>query len=185
MILRTLVQQHVSSFVNEGDDTLLSPARLLGRLNGDLLGQELDKHATIFFGIVDIAANTLVFASGGHFPWPMLFDGARCRRLELPGAPLGLFPRFEYRQETLALPDEMLLAVCSDGLLENLPQGGLAEREGELEALFSSPSLSLEEAVQKLGLRGPRSLPDDVALLLIKRGGRDGPVTRTGRVRTD
>jgi sigma-B regulation protein RsbU (phosphoserine phosphatase) len=185
MILRTLVQRHLASFLNEGDDTILSPARLLGRLNSELLSQELEKHASMFLGVIDVAANTLAFANAGHFPWPVLFDGEHCSRLELPGAPLGLFPNFEYRELTVALPSDMLLTVCSDGLLENLPRGGLAEREGELEALFSSLSLTLADAVETLGLRGPRPLPDDVALLLIKRGGRDGPVISTGRVRPD
>jgi len=179
VLLRTFVQRHVADFVRGGDDLVTSPARLLQRLNEEVLHEDLDKHATMFFGVIDSVEGSLLYANAGHFPWPLLHDGTRTIPIAEPGMPLGLAPRTKYVEHRVALPDTVVLAAFSDGLLEILPHKDLAAKQGFLAALFGRRGVTVERILSDLQITARAPLPDDIAVLLIKRGdghdGRDDP----------
>jgi serine phosphatase RsbU (regulator of sigma subunit) len=170
VLLRTFVQRQVASYVRSGDTLVLSPSRLLARLNEEMSREALDKHLTIFYGVIDLVEDSLEYANAGHFPWPLLFDGERHWELAVPGVPVGLMPRSEYAQHRIQLPKHVVLAAFSDGVLEVLNQQSLEQKLTFLRSLFARSDITVEQVRKALDLDGPRQLPDDVAYLLIKRG---------------
>ena len=174
VMLRTFVQRQVASSIESGDDLVLSPARLLMRLNDEMARDHLDKHLTIFYGVIDLQEDTLLYANAGHFPWPVLYDGGAVTVLEQPGVPVGMMAHSRYQEHRVPLTDSMSLSVFSDGVLDVLSQSTLDAKLEYLRGLFGKPNVTVEQAKQELHLDGHSSLPDDVAILIIQRGGSDG-----------
>jgi hypothetical protein len=79
-------------------------------------------------------------------------------------------PTTRYREERLELPPKLVFSVFSDGLLDVLPQPDLAGKQAFLRMLFGRTDVTAEGVRKELQLDG-RPLPDDVAMLIIKRGG--------------
>src|SRR5512133_1201215 len=136
VLLRTFVQRQVASFIQSGDALVLSPAKLLMRLNEEMAHDDLDKHLTMFYGIVDLVENSLLYANAGHFPWPILVDGDKVQLLEEPGVPVGVVSGTRYEEHRTPLGAQMSLAVFSDGVLEILPQPSLDEKLDFLRTFF-------------------------------------------------
>jgi serine phosphatase RsbU (regulator of sigma subunit) len=174
VLLRSFVQRQVASSIQSGDDLILSPARLLMRLNDEMARDDLDKHLTIFYGVIDLQEDTLLYANAGHFPWPVLCDGGAVSVLEQPGVPVGMLPHSRYLQHCVPLAPSMSLSVFSDGVLEVLSQSTLDLKLEYLRGLFGRPNVTVEQARQELHLDGLSALPDDVAILIIQRGGDHG-----------
>jgi serine phosphatase RsbU (regulator of sigma subunit) len=185
VLLRTFVHRQLDDHARGRDESILHPATLLEHLNEEISRDDLDKHLTIFYGVIDVTRDSLVYANAGHFPWPLLFDGHRTITLEQPAVPIGLMPGVHYREERLALPDELVLAAFSDGLLEVLPQHDLAAKDAYLRALFGRLEVTVEGVKETLHVDEHSGLPDDVAILLIKRrndNGRAEDTTRASRL---
>ena len=174
VLLRTFVQRQVASFTRTGDTLVLSPARLLMRLNDEMTRDDLDKHLTIFYGIIDLKADTLRYANAGHFPWPILCQHDAVSVLQQPAVPVGMIPGSEYDQHEVVLSPTMSLAVFSDGVLEVLPQPTLGGKLEYLHGFFGRLDVDIEEAKRNLCTNGNSALPDDIAILLIQRGGSNG-----------
>jgi serine phosphatase RsbU (regulator of sigma subunit) len=174
VLLRTFVQRQVASFVRTGDDLVLSPARLLMRLNEEMAQDDLDKHLTMFYGVVDLMQDTLVYSNAGHFPWPILCNGASVHVMTQPGVPVGVVPGTVYDEHCLSLGAEMSLSVFSDGVLEIMPQPNLDAKLEFLRGFFGRLDVSVEQAQKALHLNSQASLPDDIAVLIIQRGGNRG-----------
>lgn len=174
VLLRTFVQRQVASFTRSGDNLVLSPARLLTRLNEEMARDDLEKHLTIFYGIIDLTENVLIYANAGHFPWPILCDENTVTVLEQPGVPVGMVPGTRYEEHRVVLGENLSLAVFSDGVLEVLPHPGIDAKLEFLRQFFGRLDVTVEQAKAELHLNEGSALPDDVAVLLIQRGGRDG-----------
>jgi serine phosphatase RsbU (regulator of sigma subunit) len=173
VLLRTFVQRQVASFARTGDDLVLSPARLLARLNDEMARDDLDKHVTMFYGIVDTREHVMLWANAGHFPWPVVHQNDHTMVLEHPGVPVGMVPGSQYEEYRLPLATRMSLSVFSDGVLEVLPQRNLDEKLLFLRDFFGRHDVTIEQARRELSLTDGLTLPDDVALLIIQCGGDD------------
>jgi serine phosphatase RsbU (regulator of sigma subunit) len=173
VLLRTFVQRQVASYVRSQDKLILSPAQLLMRLNQDIAREDLGKHLTIFYGIIDLRENVMVYANAGHYPWPVLFANGAVRLLEHPGLPVGLAPKTQYEEHRLELPQNVSLSVFSDGVLEVLPHSSLDQKVAFLREFFGRPDVTVEQAKQELRLHEGSILPDDVAILIVQRTGGD------------
>jgi serine phosphatase RsbU (regulator of sigma subunit) len=173
VLLRTFVQRQVASYVRSGDALILSPAKLLMRLNQEMAHEDLDKHLTIFYGIIDLRDDSLLYANAGHFPWPILCGDGKVSVLEQPGLPVGLAPHTRYENRRLQLPRMTSLSVFSDGVLEVLPQSSLDAKLAFLREFFGRPDVTVEQARQELHLHDGSVLPDDVAILIVQRTGGD------------
>lgn len=174
VLLRTFVQRQVASFVRAGDTLVLSPSRLLERLNEEMARDDLEKHLTIFYGVVDLLDNTLIYANAGHFPWPVLCNGSSVTVLEQPGVPVGMVLGTNYQENRVRFSSSASLSVFSDGVLGVLPQATLGSKLDYLRSFFGRLTVSIEEAREELHLDGSSPLPDDVAILIIQRGVTDG-----------
>ena len=150
-------------------DGILQPAKVLRRLNQEILQGRLGKYLTMFYGVIDCAANRLHYSNGGQFPFPILFDGTRPVYLESKSLPVGLFSFADYQPHTLELPDRFAMTLISDGILETLPQSHLKEKLDYLLSLVDSIDASVESLARQLNLDQASTLPDDVTILLITR----------------
>jgi serine phosphatase RsbU (regulator of sigma subunit) len=169
VLLRSYMDKYLEAYLQGQEKTILEPAQTLKRLNQDIHNGRLDKYLTIFYGVIDRSANLLSFSNGGQFPFPILYDGTDSRYVESKSLPVGLFDFAEYRTDTLKLPENFVMALYSDGILETLPQSSLLGKQSYLLSLATDMNIDVHTLVQKLGLEHSISLPDDITLLLIKR----------------
>ncbi len=169
VLLKGFVHRHRELLRSENERTVLSPANLLARLNQNLLAQKLDKYLTIFYGVIDVETNRLTYANGGHLPNPVIFDGSAPRFLEGRGPPAGLFPDADYVDRTVDLPPRHLVVLCSDGVLDALPDSTLAQKRARLLQAVDRPGLTPGDVLDSLGLTPEAAYPDDVTLLIAER----------------
>jgi serine phosphatase RsbU (regulator of sigma subunit) len=166
VILKTLVGRYLRAHAQEHDATLLHPAQALARINRDFCAEALDKHATMLYGVIDRRENVLCWCNAGHFPYPMLHDGAQARFLAHPGRPIGLFEHARYQDHCLTLPRDCRLLLVSDGVLELMPPQATARAEALLPHLGDAAG-DIEDFMRRLGLQRHARHIDDIALLEI------------------
>jgi sigma-B regulation protein RsbU (phosphoserine phosphatase) len=170
VMINTLMTQYREALWQSSDRTILEPQETLMRLNRDVYRQNLDKHLTMFYGVIDQGENTLLWSNAGHFPYPMLNDGGEVRTLECRGRPIGMFYDAEFALCQLDLPATFDLLVVSDGILELMPVEILQKRYAELLAdSLEGTGLDLKEMTVGLEVLAEKHLPDDIAILLITR----------------
>lgn len=153
------------------------PASVFANVNRFLCDHaQLERYATMFFGILD-AAGRLEFINAGH-PSPLLI---REGQVETPFAadcfPVGLLPEAEFKSCTFALKPGDTLVLFSDGVTEAMDpeykEFGLVRLK---EVLAGRASASIEEmrvailAAVKDFIRGA-SQADDITLLLVRYHG--------------
>jgi serine phosphatase RsbU (regulator of sigma subunit) len=173
VMLRTLMIQYRDALWQSIDDTILHPQLTLQRLNRDLCRQNLDKHLTLLYGIIDLEQNTLRYSNGGQFPYPLLHDGCEVRTLECPGRPLGLFEDADFRVWQHQLAQECVLVLVSDGVLELMSGEAMLKRYSELLAGARGMGPVLDEMTAGLDVLADKHLPDDIAFLVISRNRSD------------
>ncbi len=173
VIVKTLMSQYIGAFAREGDPTLLHPCQTLQRLDRDLRAQRLDKHVTVFYGVIDARESTLTYSTGAQFPYPLLFDGAECKALDLRGRPVGLFDGYTFKSARLPLPSRFRLLLVSDGIIDHLARGAASAVVGHAQAVMQlalrDSGGDIEVITSMLGLGKTTELPDDVTVLLIAR----------------
>ena len=174
VMLNTLVVQYRDALWQSGDTTILHPQQTLQRLNRDICRQNLDKHLTLFYGVIDLEQNNMRYSNGGQFPYPLLYDGQDVRKLECRGRPIGLFEDVEFNVWQCELPQECLLVLVSDGILELMPEDAMLERYSALLSATQGTDLDLDEMTVGLDVLADQHLPDDIAFLIINRGRSDG-----------
>ena len=174
VMLNTLVIQYRDALWQSGDDTILHPQRTLQRLNRDLYRQNLEKHLTLFYGVIDLEQNTMCYGNAGQYPYPLQYDGHDVRTLECRGRPLGLFEDVEFKLWQCDLPQECVLVLVSDGILELMPEDTMLERYGALLSGTQGSDLDLDEMTVGLDVLADKHLPDDIAFLVISRCHGDG-----------
>jgi sigma-B regulation protein RsbU (phosphoserine phosphatase) len=169
VLLKSFIQRHRELLCNENHEIILDPGKMLGELNAYMLGQQLDKYLTIFYGVIDLDVNRLVYANGGHLPSALLFDGTTGHFLDGRGPPVGLFRDSTYGTASVELPQAHLLVLCSDGLLDALPDPSLAAKRSRLLRAVDQRGLTAEDVLEALALTPSTVYPDDVTLLIAER----------------
>ena len=170
VLLKNLTYRLRRNFHRGSSDDLLYPSRVLDRINSELLATGLDKHLTMFYGIIDRETGTLSYSTGGHLPMPVLLTPDGAQYIEGRGMAVGLFPEAEFKTRTMELPQEYRILMFSDGILEIMQQSALAEKEACLLELIESESGDLDGLTQKLNLDSDNEVPDDIAMVVIGRG---------------
>ena len=128
-LIMTLTMSAAGIYAREAD----SPAQVLRQLD-DALADELattEMYLTVFYGVVDPAAGTLVFANAGHPHAFVLHGDGSSERLEATDPPMGFAGADAYHEEAIPWQGgEDLLLVFTDGLPDSLRQrdGRAAER---------------------------------------------------------
>jgi len=172
VLLRSYVKSCLERLWQASDTTILNPAEVLKSLNQEIFQGRLGKYLTIFYGVIDQAKNCLRYSNGGQFPFPILADDSGSLYFESKGLPVGLFEFADYHDETRQLPQNFVLLLISDGILEVLPDANLQQK---LDSLLSSASsvkhteINIDSLTRQLELDQASTLPDDITILLIKR----------------
>jgi sigma-B regulation protein RsbU (phosphoserine phosphatase) len=183
----------IADVSGKGLGAALLTTMLQGALSGTVIGQEpasviahvnqficehsqLERYATMFFGILD-TAGCLEYINAGH-PSPLLLRGSQ---VEVPFPadcfPVGLLPDAQFQSSTFALQPGDTLVLFSDGVTEamdpELKEFGLVRLR---EVLAGRAGASLDElqsailAAVKVFTRGADQA-DDLTLLLVRYQG--------------
>ncbi len=151
-------------------DTITRPAATLGALNRYLLARRLDKHATVFYGVLDHGESHMTWSNAGQLPHAILHDGSRARFMEMNGFAVGHFDFAEYSESRWSLPERWALVLVSDGLLEVLPHSRLADKEQAILRLVPSPAVTIGGMMERASLDASTELPDDVTFMVLRGG---------------
>ncbi|RMQ50054.1 Response regulator [Pseudomonas cichorii] len=145
------------------------PSDVLAHINRGLISCKLGKHVTMVGGVIDEDKGILTYAVGGHLPLPVLFTGGEARYLQGRGLPVGLFNEATYQDHELELPESFSLTMLSDGILDLLPGDTLKEKEAVLPEMVKTAGGSLEGLQEVFELATLGEMPDDIALLVLRR----------------
>lgn len=168
VLLKSYMGRYVERNRQHGDRTILDPAAVLSGLNRDILAGGHGKYLTMFYGVLNPGAARLDFANGGQFPFPILYDGKETRSIGGRSPPVGLFDDAEYATQSLAIPPVFGISLFSDGILETLPQSGLAAKQDYLHALAGT-DLDAAALAHSLSLDRGEAPPDDISVLSLRR----------------
>jgi sigma-B regulation protein RsbU (phosphoserine phosphatase) len=156
------------------------PPVLAERLHKQVLESSSDLHfVTLFFGLLDPKTHTMEYVNAGHNP-PLLLrrheEDCKVEELKTSGLPLGLMEGATYRVEKVAIPDESMLCIFSDGIPEALCGEEFYGEERFVKSVWARCGKSIEEmadgAIEDLkSFIGENLLDDDVTLLMIRRPG--------------
>ncbi len=142
------------------------PAGYLEHLN-DLLVRVLPRgqFATMFYGVIDRPAGTLVYAAAGA-PDPLL-DGVA---LDGSGLPLGILGGARHDNRHCAFGPDSTLFLYSDALTETPLNGGAPLGEEGLAAMLARAdrAASPEVLLAEFRAAAPRELPDDLTAVVVR-----------------
>jgi sigma-B regulation protein RsbU (phosphoserine phosphatase) len=148
-----------------------SPAQVLTGLNQAFqMSMHNDLYFTIFYGVYDLAAAVVRFASAGHPP-PLLFHGAgRVDELRCQSIFIGAMPEATYRQAEVRVETPARLLVFSDGAYEIRHEDGRMGNYEEFKEYAAGQGGAAGPDLEGLlaharRLRGLGVLDDDLTLL--------------------
>ncbi|MFD5032370.1 SpoIIE family protein phosphatase [Streptomyces sp. NPDC058405] len=156
-----------------------APATVMARASVFLHQLDTDRFATCTYAEADLSTGVVQLVRAGHVD-PLIRDvDGDCRRLPVPGGmPLGLsaaFRRLDYPVETAELEPGETLLLCTDGLVEQ-PGTDLDDGMRLLAALVRDGPRDLQLLADRLcEVVDERGGEDDVAVLLLRRGGARAP----------
>ncbi|MDG2091345.1 MAG: SpoIIE family protein phosphatase [Gammaproteobacteria bacterium] len=158
-----LREQSSSRFVKK-----LTPAMIIRRLNKDLLDAGLDKHITMFVGLLNRKENKLTYSIAAHHPLPVIYKDGQASFIEVERSsfPVGLLAEAEYFEETIPF-EKASLTLCSDGILESLPQASLEEKEKRILEVVEQSGGQFQAIREAFGLKNLDNIPDDIAVMNI------------------
>lgn len=130
--------------------------------------------ATAFFGILDVAADTLTYAgAGAPNPFAGRLGQADVSRLDSSGLVLGVSRRALYTDRTVPFPPGAFLFLYSDALVEARAADDTGFGHDGVEVLARAaamqPDAPLDAVLERFFARIPRPLADDLTALWISR----------------
>ncbi|WOX04809.1 PP2C family protein-serine/threonine phosphatase [Microbulbifer pacificus] len=164
-IMHLLRERTLFSQLNSIDTDITS---ILEMINRELNSTALDKHASMFVGVVDSRARQLHYAVAGQVPMPALVTSDGARWLTGKGRPLGLFKQGEWEVRHCSLPASWRLVACSDGVLELL-SGDLLQKEAKLLEVINRSRGDLDSLCAALKVDTAESFPDDITILTLRQ----------------
>ncbi|MBB5212329.1 PP2C family protein-serine/threonine phosphatase [Microbulbifer hydrolyticus] len=167
-IMHLLRERPLFSQLNTLDQDL---TEILEMINRELLSTRLDKHASMFVGVVDSRARQLHYAVAGQVPMPVLVTSDGAEWLGGKGRPLGLFQHGGWEVRHCSLPASWRLVACSDGVLELLP-GDLLQKEECLLQTIDRSRGDLGSLCAALKVDTAESFPDDITILTLRQDER-------------
>lgn len=171
VLLKNITSRLLRNFKRGSSYDILSPLETLARFNTEIYALGLDKHLTIFCGLIDHSQNTLTYAVGGHHPMPVYKSSKKTVVLEGRGMPVGLFTDAVFFEKQLVLDKDFSLYLFSDGILELLPQSSILEKEKALLDWLDVNNVNFS-ALKSYIFKGSEHLeqyPDDIAIMSVSR----------------
>lgn len=151
-------------------DLDLAPDELLHRLNRVAMTVTDGTFATCVCAIVDPVSSSCVLARAGHLPPLLALPGGSCEVVELPsGLPLGL-SEAAFHAARVTLPPGAVLALYTDGLVENRARTfdvGILALQSALGEVRGPLAAACDSIVGELCQHGE----DDTTLVLVRMPG--------------
>jgi len=169
VLLKYLVARMGKDYLEARESVEASPAAVLSSLNTEILAANVDKHVTLFMGILDVERNEMIYSSAGHFPMPIVGAKGSYNYLNGGSFPVGIQEAAEYSDECLALSDDFTITLFSDGVLELLDFESLSEKEQYLLQATTNCDGEYEELSDALALNLAIRAPDDIAMMCIRK----------------
>jgi sigma-B regulation protein RsbU (phosphoserine phosphatase) len=147
---------------------------VLESMNTILQERQLDEYfCTMCYALFDLASRTVTFSNSG-LPYPIHYTNGECRRIELPGVPLGALPGVTYDEVTIPLREGDMFLFCTDGLFEASDAEGVefgAGRVAEVVRATQGGSArrvvdAVFEAARSFGAGRPQA--DDMTAVAVK-----------------
>lgn len=172
VLLRFMLNRinHRHAILQDHANLARAPEGLAESLNRQLIATGLDKHMTLFAGVIDMHTHRLRYINGSQMPAPILKTPDGASVLNGKGKPIGLFEGVNWTVYEAELPEQFSLTVVSDGIFDFINGDNLVDKEQYLFDVVSGNSSSLDSVVQKLGLADINDAPDDISVLLVSRG---------------
>jgi sigma-B regulation protein RsbU (phosphoserine phosphatase) len=171
VLLKNLFARKRSDFMRRDDAAVMSPVAMLKLANEELLETDVGKFATMVVGSIDMNSNTLNYSVAGHLPQPVLVSDQGARYLQGEGSAVGIMADAKFEGHRIELPEQFMLALFSDGILEILPPKNLIEKERYFLDVFEQTADSPGDLIPRLGLDTVATAPDDIAALFINKRG--------------
>lgn len=99
--------------------TTSEPKLIADTCNRLLLSDGADRLASAFIGVLDPQTRELTYVSAGHAPPLLRLATREIRMLKSPSPPLGAFRDAHFETHKVHCPDESVLVLYTDGLIEN------------------------------------------------------------------
>ena len=169
--LKRFISSRLERYQRDNLATVVDPAAVLTQLNKELLKDKIGKHIALFYAVLDAQTAELTYANAGAFPWPMLLQPQEQQQqhyLELKSTPVGMFDFASYHNQQLVLQHNSSLVLCSDGILDLLPQ---QNTEQKLQYLLqqSYQHSDIADLLRALAIDPQQRLPDDLTILKLTR----------------
>jgi len=169
--LKRFISSRLERYQRDNQATVVDPAAVLSQLNKELLKDKVGKHIALFYAVLDTQTAELTYANAGAFPWPMLLQPQEQQQhhyLELRSTPVGMFDFACYQNQHLVLQQNSSLVLCSDGILDLLPQ---QNTEQKLQYLLqqSYQHRDITDLLRALAIDPQQQLPDDLTILKLTR----------------
>jgi serine phosphatase RsbU (regulator of sigma subunit) len=164
------------SLVRSGVIGASGPSEGLRRANTWIIkDSQSDMFVTLFYGVLDPAARTLIYANAGHNP-PLLYRAASgtIESLAAKGIVLGVLPEIELEERQVTMVPGDLLVLYTDGVTEAINEHEEAFGEERLiQAVRQHHDLEAREVIAQiraavLAFTGDRPRFDDATLVVLK-----------------
>jgi sigma-B regulation protein RsbU (phosphoserine phosphatase) len=142
-----------------------------------LMDTKVNRFATVFYGILDLATGALVYCNAGHCP-PYLISAQNSedvRELTRTGVPLGMFEDEAWEQGVVQLAPSDVLVLYTDGITEARNEHGEFFDEDRLlasvRANLGHPAQAIQDAIIRAVYEFMGDVPqsDDIALAVVIR----------------
>lgn len=151
----------------------LPPARMVRALNDFLLSfSRVETFATLFVGIIDLAAATITYCSAGHPP-AVLIHGSDLVMLDVQSGVVGAFHDMHYEDGVRPVAEGDILVLYTDGTTEARdPKGDFFGEDGLRDMLVAERARGFEGLCDRMMATLDRftgnNLEDDVALVALR-----------------
>ncbi len=169
-LLKSFVNSYRDNYYAKHDNIIINPGALLSKFNKFLREEKLEKYITMFYGVLVKSENKLIFANGGHFPFPFLCHDNDVEWLAEKSTPVGMFDFSKYKNVSLALPDNFTFTIFSDGILEIIPEEKIKMQIEYLKNAVSDKNLKFSKLIDNLTVNGDAPILDDITILSLKKG---------------
>jgi len=166
-MLNKILRRHMIS--GNSHNLATAPEGLAESFNRQLIHTNLDKHMTMFAGMIDMEENVLRYVTAAQMPEPIYVVDGVATVLPCKGKPIGIFEDATWNVREIDLPDEFSLTIASDGILETLSGTTIEEKELQLLNAVRDNCVSIEGICEQLGIYQMKDTPDDISLLHIVR----------------
>lgn len=169
MTLKSLVNQPLRKFRLGGSDSITDPAIFLHYLNSEFINANLDKHITLFYGVIDCEQQLLNYSVAGQYPAPIILNCNELNLLNEGGFPLGLFEWAKYENYQVDIAKDFKLLMVSDGWLELLSTEQVPAKEESLLNYIKNNQFNIDSMMQPVKEYTQGNMPDDITVFIVTK----------------